>query len=231
MLDCHVCRMLLDLDILAVRLLAHTSRKQDVSFKATLCVQVPAVLASAHLALAEHAASPQEAAACVIKAIASADKAVNIDRGHAQSLVVKAESHAAAGQCAAKLGPEHAKEAAAQWVQTRNVYREALHKPRKLGACSERCTVRYNYACALCACGELDEAMKVLHFVAERDLSALQGAEADAELTALHPNPAFVALVQKAETLKAGCVSGEDAYAVLDDSRAHNRSCPLSFGM
>ena len=186
------------------RTLAHTFHSQEESAsRRCSSVQVPAVLASAHLALAEHAASPQEAAACVTKAIAVADQAVNIDRGHAQSLVAKAEAHAAAGQCAAKLGPEHAAEAAAQWANTRNMYREALHKPKKLGACSERCTVRYNYACALCACGEFDEAMKVLRFVAERDLSALQGAGADAELAALHPNPAFVALVQKADVSKA----------------------------
>lgn len=151
---------------------------------ALLVVQVPGVLASAHLAAAERS-SRQDRSCLLTNAIAAAEQALAIDRGHAASLVLKAEAHCAAAKHACSLSAEHSADAQQQWQLCRDAYREALHKPRKLGACLERCVVCYNYACALCACGEDAEALRVLQGVAQRDVSALEGMDNDADLARL----------------------------------------------
>jgi hypothetical protein len=163
---------------------------------ANICLQVPGVLASVQLARAERQ-HPQHACESVLAAQHAAQLALAIDRGHGAALVTKAEAHTAAARLTSQLGPDYAADATQQWQLARDTYRAALHKPRRLGSCSERCTVRYNYACVLAWCQEESEALAVLLDVAARSAAALKGAAEDADLALLTDDPEFLALMQR----------------------------------
>jgi hypothetical protein len=160
----------------------------------SLPLQVPGVLASVYIALAECTAGSAAALDAIAGALDAVAKALDIDRSHPPSLVIKAEALAAAAKLAASRGSQHVSEAGARWAAARDTYREALRKPKQLGACSERCVVRYNYACALSECGEVAEAVAVLHGVAEKDQGVLVGAAQDGDLTRVLQEPSFVKL-------------------------------------
>lgn len=153
-------------------------------------MQVPGVLAAVNIALAE--ASPAAAAATRCEeAQRAVVAALAIDAGHVPSLLLQAEVHAAAAKVAGRSGLD----ATPHWHATRDAYRVVLQNPTKLGSCSERCTIRYNYACALSMCGEVDEAVDVLLSVAGKDPSALQGAASDSELAAIVSHPRLAPLL------------------------------------
>ena len=145
-------------------------------------MQVPDALASAHLAQAEHATSHGDACAAVESALAAVARAQQIDCAHGPTLVQLAEAHAAAAKCAAADGRSTAAQVSSHRQRCRAAYADALHKPKKLGSCSERCTIRYNFACALCACGEEAEALAMLKAVAAQHPMALRESANDPDL-------------------------------------------------
>lgn len=84
---------------------------------------------------------------------------------------------------------------AMHWESTRKCYEKVLAAPQKLGSCSERCTVRYNYACALAMGGRRQEAVGLLQWIAQKHPEGLAGAESDAELRCLWDLHEFKALI------------------------------------
>lgn len=145
-----------------------------------------------HVASAE--AWPEEAQQHISKALEASELALSIDASHGPSLVTRAEVHAAAAKLARSCGagakaPEH-------FAAACQDYEAALRRPTALGSCSERCTVRYNYACVLAQCGRLEGAVQVLVFAVRKDRSALSDAVSDADLDALRGVPECSALLQ-----------------------------------
>lgn len=145
------------------------------------------MLASVHIASME--AWPEAAEHHVSKALEATQVALSIDASHCPSLVDRAEAHAAAAKLARSSAGGAASEAQEHWVAACRDYQAALRQPAALGSCSERCTVRYNYACALAQCGERDAAVQVLLFIGRKDSSALSGAARDVDLDLLRGVP------------------------------------------
>ena len=134
------------------------------------------------------------------------------NRSHIGAHVVKAEVHAVhAKLCdschgsnlnahtngAGEVHTTHCscQQCALHWQNTRMCYEKVLEAPQQLGSCSERYTVRYNYACALAMSGGRQEALGLLQGVAGKHPEALAGADRDAELRNLWNSHEFQALL------------------------------------
>lgn len=160
------------------------------------------------------AATWQEAAAA---ALVASDAALNIDRGHVNAHVVRAEVHALHAkllQCfesttsqakGSSLGAQTSDSGTGNsgisemcrrhWQSCIECYEKVLTAPQKLGSCSERCTVRYNYACALAMHGRTQEAVAMLQKIAQKHPESLVGAHADSQLAVLWHLQEFKALI------------------------------------
>ncbi len=86
--------------------------------------------------------------------------ALHINSGHTDAIVGVAEAQTQQAKIAQAAG--NAEIAAAAWTAATAAYMKALATPEALGNLSERCNIRYNFACCLVKCGRLPEAVHLL---------------------------------------------------------------------
>jgi tetratricopeptide (TPR) repeat protein len=86
--------------------------------------------------------------------------ALRINANQSDAIVGIAEAQTQQAKIAQAAG--NAEMAAASWTAAIAAYMKALATPEALGNLSERCNIRYNFACCLVKCGRLPEAVHLL---------------------------------------------------------------------
>jgi hypothetical protein len=157
-------------------------------------LQVPGVLCSVQLAIAEEC--PDKAEVAIAKAFEACKLALSIDASHAPTLLNLAETHVAAAKHAENHGGD-SQNVGFHWAAASKQYEHVLASATASGSCSERCTWRYNWACVLSRIGKLDEACRELELVSQKDARALQGAAEDNDFANLRKLPRFGDLVKQ----------------------------------